>query len=59
MGIKLKPTKETTTGPGAGTYDPNIDVSKKNLPAYSMKMKLGSSLAPNSISPGPGNYEFQ
>ena len=57
MGIKLKPTKETTAVPGAGTYEPAPEKTKKNLPAYSMKMKLGSSLTGNSISPGPGNYE--
>ena len=58
MGVKLKNAKETTTVPGAGTYDPAHEKTKKNMPSFSMKMKLGSSLEGNSISPGPGNYEF-
>lgn len=40
MGQKLKDAKEVTTVPGAGTYDPEPEKTKKNLPAYSMKMKL-------------------
>ena len=44
--------------PGAGAYDPTHAFSKKNLPSYSMKMKLGSSLASsNGFVPGPGNYQ--
>lgn len=58
MGQKLKDAKEVTVVPGAGTYDPSHEKTKKNLPAYSMKMKLNSSLDTNSISPGPGNYDF-
>ena len=57
MGIKLKPTRGEDV-PGAGTYDPNPDKTKKSLPSYSMKQKLGSSLVGGSASPGPGNYEI-
>jgi hypothetical protein len=59
MGEKLKASKETTTVPGAGTYDPSPEKTRKQLPSYSMKIKLGSSLDKKSISPGPGNYEFE
>lgn len=59
MGQKLAPPKATTDVPGAGAYDPTPEKTKKNLPAYSMKMKLDSSLKSTSISPGPGNYNFE
>jgi len=46
--------------PGAGSYDPKTDYTKKNLPSYSMKIKLGSSLASSTgFVPGPGNYNMQ
>ena len=46
--------------PGAGTYDPKTEYTKKGLPSYSMKMKLGSSLASTTTYvPGPGNYSSQ
>jgi|APSaa5957512535_1039671.scaffolds.fasta_scaffold36223_1 hypothetical protein len=59
MGEKLKPLRETTVVPGSGTYDPTPEKTKKTLPAYSMKIKLGSSLENKSKGPGPGNYEFE
>ena len=49
--------KEVTHTPGAGSYDPSPEKTKKNLPSYSMKQKLGSSLLTNNKNPGPGNYE--
>lgn len=58
VGEKLQELKPSVKTPGAGAYDPNHHFSKKNLPAYSMKMKLGSSLASsNGFVPGPGNYQ--
>jgi hypothetical protein len=57
LGEKLKPLKETTHVPGAGSYDPSPEKTKKSLPSYSMKQKLGSSLLTNNKNPGPGNYE--
>ena len=59
MGEKLKAPRETTVVPGAGTYDPSPEKTKKQLPQYSMKMKLGSSLENKNKGPGPGNYEFE
>ena len=58
MGEKLKAPRETTVVPGAGTYEPSPEKTKKQLPSYSMKIKLGSSLENKSKGPGPGNYEF-
>lgn len=49
--------KENTNTPGAGAYDPSPEKTRKNLPSYSMKQKLGSSLLTNNKNPGPGNYE--
>ena len=58
VGEKWKDPKPAVLTPGAGTYDPSDSFSKKNLPSYSMKIKLGSSLAnKNSYVPGPGNYQ--
>ena len=57
MGIKLRQTVLENV-PGAGTYNPAPEKTKKSLPSYSMKQKLGSSLGGGSISPGPGNYEI-
>ena len=57
LGQKLNPLKEATHVPGAGAYDPSPERTKKGLPSYSMKMKLGSSLLSNNKNPGPGNYE--
>jgi hypothetical protein len=59
MGEKLKPARETTVVPGAGTYDPSPEKTKKQLPQYTMKAKLGSSLENKNKGPGPGNYEFE
>lgn len=58
MGEKISPLRETTHVPGAGAYDPDHEKTKKKLPEFSMKIKLGSSLDKKSIAPGPGNYEF-
>ena len=44
--------------PGAGSYQPNDTYSKKNLPSYSMKIKLGSCMtSTKGFIPGPGNYQ--
>lgn len=43
--------------PGAGSYDPSPEKTKKQLPSYSMKQKLGSSLLTNNKNPAPGHYE--
>jgi len=59
MGEKLKPARETTVVPGAGTYDPAHENTKKQTPQFSMKAKLGSSLENKNKGPGPGNYEFE
>ena len=57
VGTKLADLKPSVMTPGAGSYDPTHHFSKKNLPSYSMKMKLGSSLtSSNGFVPGPGNY---
>ena len=58
VGEKIKELKPSVLTPGAGTYDPTHTFSKKNLPSYSMKIKLGSSLtSSNGFVPGPGNYQ--
>jgi hypothetical protein len=57
MGTKLSPLKANTTVPGAGAYDPRPEKTKKQLPSFSMKIKLRSSLGKGTLAPGPGNYE--
>ena len=58
VGERWKDPKPAVTTPGAGTYDPNPEFSKKGLPSYSMKIKLGSCLnSSTGFVPGPGNYE--
>lgn len=54
----MKPLKQTTNVPAPGAYDPSPEKTKKQLPSYSMKAKLGSSLLTNNKVPGPGNYEI-
>ena len=44
MGEKIKDLKANTTVPGAGHYDPKGMAIKREMPSYSMKIKLGSSL---------------
>ena len=44
VGSKLPALKATTDVPGAGTYNPEPEKLKKKLPAFSMAMRLGSSL---------------
>jgi len=47
-----------TNTPGVGSYDPSPEKTKKTLPSYSMKQKLGSSLVDKSnTNPGAGTYE--
>ena len=59
VGVKTKDPKPTTVVPGAGTYNPKNNFTKKELPSYSMKIKLGSSLASSTTYvPGPGNYNM-
>ena len=58
MGEKIKPLKETTVVPGSGTYDPSMAATKTNMPSFSMKHKLGSSLGGKTLAPGPGNYDI-
>jgi len=58
VGERWKDPKPVVNVPGAGSYDPLDAFSKKNLPSYSMKIKLGSSLASSTgFVPGPGNYQ--
>lgn len=57
VGNKLSDKKPTTSVPGAGTYDPSPEKTRKNLPSYSMKIKLPSQLGGDNKVPGPGNYE--
>merc|ERR1712166_1662564 len=54
MGEKLKPARETTVVPGAGTYDPAHENTKKQTPQFSMKAKLGSSLENKDKAPAYG-----
>lgn len=57
IGNKLNELKPSVATPGAGTYEPNHTFSKKNLPSYSMKIKLGSCMnSTKGFIPGPGNY---
>jgi hypothetical protein len=59
VGQKLSPLRPNTNVPGVGSYDPKPEKTVKNLPSYSMKLKLGSCLDDNrSPVPGPGNYEI-
>ena len=57
MGVKTRNENKPLEVPGAGTYNPDTSKIMKNLPSFSMKAKLGSSLQGNSFAPGPGNYE--
>ena len=54
----MKPAKDVTNTPGVGSYDPSPERTKKTLPSYSMKQKLGSALVDkNNHNPGAGTYE--
>ena len=57
MGIKLKDMGETVKVPGAGSYDPDYKTIHKNLPKFSMKQKLGSTMGGPTGAPGPGQYD--
>ena len=58
IGNKLNEPKPSVLTPGAGAYEPNDTFSKKNLPSYSMKIKLGSCMtSTKGFVPGPGNYQ--
>ena len=58
MGEKIKDLKPNTTVPGAGHYEPKGMVIKRDMPSYSMKIKLGSSLkSASEFVPGAGTYE--
>jgi len=58
VGQKIAPAKDVTNTPGVGSYDPSPEKTKKTLPSYSMKQKLGSSLVDTSNkNPGAGAYE--
>ena len=59
MGEKIKPLKETTVVPGSGTYNPSMASTKTQMPSFSMKHKLGSSIGGTTLAPGPGNYAIQ
>ena len=37
LGEKLKPAKDITNTPGAGTYNPSPEKTTRNQPSYSMK----------------------
>lgn len=57
VGTKLNEPKPVVDVPGAGSYDPKDSYSKRNLPSYSMKIKLGSCMtSTKGFVPGPGNY---
>lgn len=56
IGQKFPEIKETTKVPGAGSYDPSPEKTRKTLPSFSMGKKLESSLVTKNIAPGPGNY---
>ena len=57
IGNKINEPKPVVNVPGAGSYEPNHSFSKKNLPSYSMKIKLGSCMtSTKGFIPGPGNY---
>lgn len=58
VGEKLKAAKDVTNTPGVGSYDPSPERTKKTLPSYSMKQKLGSVLVDEKNTvPGAGTYE--
>ena len=58
VGKKLEPLKAAVNPPGAGAYEPSHAFTTRNLPSYSMKIKLGSSLtSSNGFVPGPGTYK--
>lgn len=57
MGEKAKGLKPTTNVPGSGEYNPMHTATKKQASSFSMKIKLGSSLASSTgFVPGPGKY---
>jgi len=59
VGEKLKAAKDVTNTPGVGSYNPSPEKTKKTLPSYSMKAKLGSSLVDEKNTvPGAGTYEL-
>jgi len=59
VGEKLKTAKDVTNTPGVGSYNPSPEKTKKTLPSYSMKAKLGSSLVDEKNTvPGAGTYEM-
>lgn len=59
VGQKIADRKPTTAVPGAGSYDPSPEKTKKQLPSYSMKLKLESCLTNKNANavPGAGSYE--
>ena len=54
MGEKLKSLSNLNT-PGAGTYEPDVSPTKKQLPRFSMGAKLKPELSKLNV-PGPGSY---
>ena len=55
----MKAAKDVTNTPGVGSYNPSPEKTKKTLPSYSMKAKLGSSLVDEKNTvPGAGTYEL-
>ena len=55
MGIKLKDQSKMAV-PGAGSYNPEPEKTKKKGPNFSMGMKLKSDLVKSVEVPGPGQY---
>ena len=55
MGIKLKDQSKLVV-PGAGSYNPEPEKTKKKGPNFSMGMKLKSDLVKSVEVPGPGSY---
>lgn len=60
MGEKAKDLRPATNVPGTGHYEPSARITKKSPPAFSMKVKLASSLTSvTGFVPGPGNYQVR
>lgn len=60
MGEKAKDLRPATNVPGTGHYEPSPNFTKKSPPAFSMKVKLASSLTSmTAYVPGPGNYQVR
>ena len=60
MGEKVKALRPATNVPGTGHYEPSASITRKSPPAFSMEVKLASSLTSvTGFVPGPGNYQVR